>query len=126
MNVPDHLLYRDSHEWIDPSDPQAALVGISDHAQAELTDVVYLELPEVGRVVKQGEAIAVIESVKAANDIYAPVSGEIVAVNENLAESPEPVNEDPYGAGWMVKIRLTEPSELEGLLNAASYRELLS
>lgn len=126
MNVPDHLLYRDSHEWIDPSDPQAVLVGISDHAQAELTDIVYLELPEVGRVVKQGEAIAVIESVKAANDIYAPVSGEIVAVNENLAESPEPVNEDPYGAGWMVKIRLTEPSELEGLLNAASYRELLS
>ncbi len=126
MNVPDSLLYRDSHEWIDPSDPNAASVGISDHAQAELTDVVYLELPEAGRVVKQGEPFAVIESVKAANDIYAPVSGEIVEVNAGLAEAPEPVNEDPYGAGWMVKIRLSDPDELESLLNAASYREHLS
>ncbi len=126
MNVPDSLLYRDSHEWTDPSDPEAARVGISDHAQAELTDVVYLELPEVGRVVTQGEPFAVVESVKAANDIYAPVSGEIVEVNAALAEAPEPVNEDPYGAGWMVKIRLSDPGELEGLLNAASYREHLS
>ncbi len=126
MNVPDSLLYRDSHEWIDPADPTAATVGISDHAQAELTDVVYLELPEVGRVVKQGEPFAVVESVKAANDIYAPVSGEVVEVNSGLADAPEPVNEDPYGAGWMVKIRLADPAELEGLLNATSYREHLS
>lgn len=126
MNVPDSLLYRDSHEWIDPADPTAATVGISDHAQAELTDVVYLELPEVGRVVKQGEPFAVVESVKAANDIYAPVSGEVVEVNSVLADAPEPVNEDPYGAGWMVKIRLADPAELEGLLNATSYREHLS
>ena len=126
MNVPDALFFSDSHEWIDPSDPSAAAIGISDHAQAELTDVVYLELPELGRVVKQGEAFAVIESVKAANDIYAPVSGEIVEVNAALVEAPEPVNEDPYGAGWMVKIRLSDPSEIERLKNAASYREYLS
>lgn len=126
MNVPDHLRFCDSHEWIDPADPSSAPVGISDHAQEELTDVVFLELPAVGRVVKQGEAFAVIESVKAANDIYAPVSGEIVEVNEALADSPESVNTDPYGAGWMVKIRLSDPSELGTLKNAASYREYLS
>lgn len=126
MNVPDHLLYCDSHEWIDPTTPDAAPVGISDHAQEELTDVVYLELPAIGRVVTKGEAFAVIESVKAANDIYSPVSGEVVAVNEALVESPEAVNTDPYGAGWMVKIRLSDPSELSGLKNAESYREFLS
>lgn len=126
MNVPDHLRYADSHEWIDPTDPAAAAVGISDHAQAELTDVVYLELPEVGRIVTKGEAIAVIESVKAANDIYAPVGGEVIAVNEALAEAPEPVNEDPYGSGWMLKLKLTDPGELESLHDAGSYREQLS
>lgn len=126
MNVPDRLLFADSHEWIDPVEPGAAPVGISDHAQAELTDVVYLELPEPGRVVKQGESFAVVESVKAANDIYAPVSGEIVEVNPALVESPEAINTDPYGAGWMVKIRLSDPSELEALKNAESYREYLS
>lgn len=126
MNVPDQLRYADSHEWIDPSDPEAASVGVSDHAQAELTDVVYLELPEVGRTVTKGEAIAVIESVKAANDIYAPASGEIVAVNEALAEAPEPVNEDPYGAGWMFKIKLSDPSEIASLHDAGAYRERIS
>lgn len=126
MKVPDHLLYRDSHEWIDPADPGAAPVGISDHAQAELTDVVYLELPELGRVVKAGEPFGVIESVKAANDLYAPVSGEVVEVNEALAEAPEPINSDPYGDGWMVKIRLSDPGELDSLMNADAYREHLS
>lgn len=126
MNVPDHLRFLDSHEWIDPSDTDAASMGISDHAQAELTDVVYLELPEVGRTVTKGEAFAVIESVKAANDIYAPVSGEVVEVNEALAEAPEPINEDPYGGGWMVKIKISDPSELDGLMNAESYREHIS
>lgn len=126
MNVPDHLLYSDSHEWVDPTDPAAATIGISDHAQEELTAVVYLELPAVGRTVTKGESFGVIESVKAANDLYAPVSGEIVAINEALSEAPEPVNEDPYGAGWMIKIRLSDPSELGGLKNAEAYRELLS
>lgn len=126
MNVPDTFLYADTHEWIDPTDPESAVIGISDHAQSELTDVVYLELPEVGQVVKQGDSMAVIESVKAANDIYAPASGEVVAVNSELVEAPEPINTDPYGAGWMVKIRLSDPSDLERLKNAASYREHLS
>lgn len=126
MNVPDHLRFSESHEWVDPSTPVAAAVGISDHAQAELTDVVYLELPAVGRQVKKGEAFAVIESVKAANDIYAPVSGEIVEVNSALVESPEAVNEDPYGTGWMVKIKLSDQAELETLMNGESYREYLS
>lgn len=126
MNVPDHLYFSDSHEWVDPSSPGAAPVGISDHAQAELTDVVYLELPEVGRTVIKGEAVAVIESVKAANDIYAPVSGEIVEVNEALAEAPEPVNEDPYGGGWMFKVKLADSGEVEGLMNAAAYRDTIS
>ncbi len=126
MNVPDHLRFSESHEWVDSSSPVAAAIGISDHAQAELTDVVYLELPAVGRQVKKGEAFAVIESVKAANDIYAPVSGEIVEVNSALAESPEAVNEDPYGTGWMVKIKLSDQAELESLMNGESYREYLS
>lgn len=126
MNVPDHLHFSESHEWVDASSPESASVGISDHAQAELTDVVYLELPEIGRVVKKGEAFAVVESVKAANDIYAPVSGEIVEVNGALAESPEAVNQDPYGAGWMVKIKLSDPAELDTLMTGESYREYLS
>lgn len=126
MTAPDHYHFAESHEWVDPSDPVSATVGISDHAQAELTDVVYLELPAVGRMVTKGEAVAVIESVKAANDIYAPVSGEVVEVNRALAEAPEPVNEDPYGAGWMMKIRLSDPGELATLMSAAQYREHLS
>ena len=126
MNVPDHLHYTASHEWIDPASPDSVLMGISDHAQEELTDVVFLELPEVGRTVTRGEAFAVIESVKAANDIYAPVGGEIVEVNEALVEAPESINTDPYGDGWMVKIKLSDPSEVESLMNAESYREKLT
>jgi glycine cleavage system H protein len=121
-HVPDHLRYADSHEWIDPATPDAAPVGISDHAQAELTDVVYLELPALGRVVSKGEAIAVIESVKAANDIYSPASGEVVEVNEALAEDPAAVNTDPYGAGWMFRIKLSDAAEMESLMDAEAYR----
>ena len=126
MNAPDHLHFSESHEWVDATAPDAASIGISDHAQAELTDVVYLELPAIGRQVKKGEAFAVIESVKAANDIYSPVSGEVVEVNSALAESPEAVNQDPYGAGWMVKIRLSDLSELDALMTGEAYREHLS
>ena len=126
MNVPDQLKYSESHEWIDSSDPASAPVGISDHAQAELTDVVYLELPEVGRQVTKGEAVAVIESVKAANDIYSPASGEIVEVNEALTDAPEAINNDPFGDGWMFKIKLADSSGIETLMNADSYREHIS
>ena len=127
MNVPDHLKFLESHEWVKVDDDgEVATIGISDHAQAELTDVVYLELPEAGREVTKGEAIAVVESVKAANDIYAPVSGEVVEVNEALAEAPEPVNTDAFGEGWMFKIRLSDSDELDDLMNADSYREHIS
>ncbi|MCB1229203.1 MAG: glycine cleavage system protein GcvH [Verrucomicrobiae bacterium] len=120
--IPDHLRYADSHEWIDPTNPDAAPVGISDHAQEELTDVVYLELPKVGATVSKGDAIAVIESVKAANDIYSPVSGEIVEINEAVGEDPAAVNNDPYGDGWIFKIKVSDPGELESLMDAEAYR----
>lgn len=126
MNVPDNLRFLPSHEWVDSSDPDSYKVGISDFAQAALTDIVYLELPEAGRVVEKDEIIAVVESTKEASDIYAPVSGEIVAVNEPLGEAPEPVNEDPFGAGWMFAIKPSKPSELETLMDAAAYREHIS
>ena len=126
MNVPDDLYFSDSHEWVDPSSPEAASVGISDHAQAELTDVVYLELPEVGRTVSKGEAVAVIESVKAANDIYAPVSGEIVEVNEALDDDPSLINSNPYTDGWLVKIKVSDSSPLDALLDKAAYDEKYS
>ena len=120
-NVPDHLKYADSHEWIDPSNADAASIGISDHAQEEIQDVVYLELPEVGRVVEKGEAIAVVESVKAANDIYAPVGGEVVEINEPLGEAPDAINTDPYGDGWIFKLKISDAGELDSLDDAAAY-----
>ncbi|MDF1753024.1 MAG: glycine cleavage system protein GcvH [Verrucomicrobiales bacterium] len=126
MNVPENLRFMPSHEWVDASDPESYKIGISDHAQAELTDIVYLELPEVGRTVAKGDPVAVIESVKAANDIYAPVSGEIIAVNEPLGEAPEPVNEDPFGEGWIFSIKPSDPAELQELMDASSYREHIS
>ena len=125
MNVPSDRRYRDTHEWAKLEDG-LVVVGITDYAQGELGDVVYVELPEVGREVGAGEAVAVIESVKTASDIYAPVSGEIVAVNEALSEHPEKVNEDPYGEGWLFKIKPKDPAELETLLDAEAYKKLLA
>ncbi|NNE91415.1 MAG: glycine cleavage system protein GcvH [Verrucomicrobiales bacterium] len=121
-NVPDHLKYAESHEWIDPSNADAAPVGISDFAQAQLTDLTYLELPEVGKTVSKGDEVGVVESVKDASEIYAPVSGEIVEVNEAAGEDPELVNNDPFGAGWIFKIKVSDAGEFEGLLDAAAYR----
>ena len=120
-NVLEHLRYRDSHEWIEPGTSPAA-VGITDHAQAELTDIVYVELPEVGRTVEAGESCAVVESVKAASDIYAPVAGEIVAVNDQLTGNPGLVNTDPFTEGWLFKIAPTDSSAAESLMDAAAYR----
>lgn len=119
--VPDNLRYRESHEWIDAA-PTPALVGISDHAQAELTDIVFVELPKVGRVVKAGDQVAVVESVKAASDIYSPVAGEIVEVNENLLNDPGLLNRDPYLNGWMFKINIADAGEVEALLTPDAYR----
>jgi len=119
--VPDNLNYTVEHEWLKVQDDGQARVGITDYAQDSLSDVVFVELPEVGEQFIRGDVMAVAESVKAASDIYAPISGKIVSINEKLEESPELVNESPYEFGWMV---LIEPEgEVNGLLDAASYRE---
>lgn len=120
-DIPTDLGYRESHEWVRVVDDETAVVGISDHAQSALGDMVYIELPEPGLSYEQGDACAVVESVKAASDIYAPVSGEVIESNGALEDTPELVNTDPYGEGWLFKIRLSEPSEIEGLLNAGEY-----
>jgi len=118
------LFYRESHEWVRDEGDGTVTVGISDHAQAQLGDMVYVELPEAGTEFGQGDACAVVESVKAASDAYAPVSGEVVEVNAALEDEPELVNTDPYGDGWMFKVKLSDASELEGLLKAEAYEAL--
>ena len=121
--VPDNLNYTVGHEWLKIQEDGQARVGITDYAQDSLSDVVFVELPEVGDQFTKGDVMAVAESVKAASDIYAPISGKIVSINEKLEESPELVNESPYEFGWMV---LIEPKgEVNGLLDTASYRELI-
>ena len=119
-NIPSDLKFSKSHEWVRVA-AEVATVGISDHAQHELTDVVFVELPEVGRKVQAGEACAVVESVKTASDIYAPVSGEITGINSAVVEKPALVNDQPYGDGWFFQVRLTDPAELERLLTAEQY-----
>lgn len=121
--IPENLRYRESHEWVDSSQSPVTC-GITDHAQHELTDVVFVELPQIGRLVKAGEAICTVESVKAANDIYAPISGEIMAVNTDLQNDPSLVNRDPYQSGWMFKIQPSQPNELEALLSPSAYTEI--
>ncbi|MCW5603599.1 MAG: glycine cleavage system protein GcvH [Burkholderiales bacterium] len=121
MTTPDDLKYTKSHEWVRQEADGTLTVGITFHAQDLLGDVVFVENPAAGRKVKQGEECGVIESVKAAADIYAPVSGEIVAANSELADAPEKVNQEPYAA-WMFRIRPDDPSELDGLLDAAAYQ----
>jgi glycine cleavage system H protein len=118
--IPDDLKYAKSHEWIRVNG-DTATVGITDHAQHELTDVVFVELPAVGRKVAAGETCAVVESVKTASDIYSPVSGEVVEINPALADKPELVNTAPYEAGWFFKLRLSAPADLAALLSAAQY-----
>lgn len=122
--IPADLLFQSSHEWARVGG-DTATVGISDHAQAELTDVVFVELPAMGKTVHAGDPTAVVESVKAASDIYAPVSGEIVEVNPAVEADPSLVNTDPYGAGWIFKIKLTKPEQLSGLLSPAAYGDLI-
>jgi glycine cleavage system H protein len=121
-NIPSDLKFAKSHEWVRVSD-DTATVGISDHAQAELTDIVFVELPTVGRQVKAGEACAVVESVKTASDIYSPVSGEIVALNQPVTDNPALVNTEPYEAGWFFKIKLSNPAELNVLLSPEDYKK---
>jgi glycine cleavage system H protein len=119
------ILYTAEHEWLDRSDPSAATVGITPHAQDALGDVVFVELPEVGRHFNQGEVAGVVESVKAAADLFMPVSGEVVAVNTALKDDPALANSDPTGAGWFFKLRITNAAELDKLMDAAAYEGLL-
>ncbi len=120
MNIPANLKYAKSHEWV-RVEGNTAVVGITDHAQQELTDIVYVELPKLDSAVEAGKACAVVESVKAASDIYSPVSGDVTAVNEELAHAPELLNQDPYGKGWLFQVALRDPGELDELLSAAEY-----
>lgn len=123
--VPSDLKYAKSHEWVRVSG-DTATVGITDHAQHELTDVVFVELPDVGRRVKAGEACAVVESVKTASDIYSPVSGEIIEVNQAAVNDPALVNREPHAGGWFYKIKLGNPAELTALLTPAQYQAQIS
>src|SRR5512137_1813913 len=117
---PEENLYTKDHEWLFVQGDKAT-VGITDFAQHELGDIVYVELPEIGRQVKAGETMGTIESVKAVSEIYAPVSGAIAEVNPALTDAPETVNKDPHGAGWICKVKLQDPKELDGLMNAYAY-----
>ncbi len=125
MNVPTDLRYNSSHEWI-RLEGEIVTVGITDHAQEELTDVVFVELPAVGRAVDAGDPTAVVESVKAASDIYAPISGEVVEVNPGVEAEPALVNTDPYGKGWLFKLRIKNPADLAALLDPTAYTALIS
>ena len=117
--------YTKDHEWI-RLDGDVATVGITEHAQSQLGDIVYVELPEIGRKVEKGGEAAVVESVKAASDVYAPASGEVVAVNETLGSAPNAINEEAEGKGWFFRLKLTTPGELDGLMSAEQYKEFLT
>jgi glycine cleavage system H protein len=123
MNFPPDLKYTKTHEWI-RIEGDTATLGITDYAQGELGDVVFLELPQAGRVLKPEESFGTIEAVKAVSDLFSPLSGEVTAANAQLSGSPELVNKDPYGQGWMVKLKVSNATELSGLLDAAAYEKL--
>lgn len=120
MNIPENLKYTSDHEWVSSSGDEL-LIGITDHAQDSLGDVTFVELPDVGARFGEKEVFGVVESVKAASDLYMPVAGEIIEVNDGLNDSPETVNSDPYGGGWMIKVRPDQPDSISSLLDAQSY-----
>ncbi len=120
--IPDDLKYTKTHEWV-KLEGNEVTIGITDYAQSELSDIVYVDLPQPGKQVKTGEPFGTIEAVKAVSDLYAPVSGEITAINTELKTAPDLVNKDPYGKGWMVKIKVSDPNELAGTLNAKDYSQ---
>jgi len=122
-NIPDDLKYASTHEWISVNEDGLVTVGISDHAQGALGDIVFVELPEAGASVNSKEEVAVVESVKAASDIYSPLTGEVVEINESLLDSPETVNASPYELGWFFKIRMENEAELDDLMNSETYSE---
>lgn len=122
MQIPEALKYAENHEWVRLEDDGMVVVGISDYAQDALGDIVYVDLPEVGRTVEAGEGFAEVESTKSVNDVYSPVAGEITAINEALFDTPELVNQDPYHQGWFVKVDPAEGATLDSLMDAAAYR----
>jgi glycine cleavage system H protein len=122
-NIPDNLKYTKSHEWVKDEGDGTVSIGITDHAQELLGDLVFVELPEEGAELSAGNECAVVESVKAASDVYSPLDGEVVAVNQDLADTPEAINENPYDA-WIFKLKLSDPAQLDGLLDAAAYAEV--
>lgn len=124
MTFPENVKYTKEHEWI-RIEGNIGIAGITEYAQGELGDVVFVELPAIGKIVKQGESFGTIEAVKAVSELYAPVSGEVVAVNAELANQPELVNKDPYNGGWMIKLKVAAPAELDNLLDVAKYRALI-
>jgi glycine cleavage system H protein len=121
MTYPENLHYTKEHEWV-RVEGDTGVIGITDHAQKELGDIVYVDLPKVGATAEKGKTVGSVESVKAVSDFYAPVSGEVIEVNEALATAPEKLNEDPHGEAWLVKIKLSDPEEIKQLLNAADYQ----
>ena len=123
MSVPQDLFYEKTHEWL-RIDDHTATVGITDFAQNQLSDLTFVELPEIGKVVEAGDEVAVLESVKAASDIYAPVAGEIVAVNSELEDTPEKINNSPYEEGWLFKIKFEKEEDVDNLLSAEAYEDL--
>lgn len=124
-NIPAELKYTKDHEWL-KQDGENYVVGITDYAQGSLGDLVYVELPAIGRVVNKGEACVVVESCKAASDVYAPISGEVVAINDAVVASPETINQNPYDAGWLIKIKPSNVSELAELIDSNSYSQIAS
>lgn len=123
--VPDELHYTQEHEWVESTAADTVRVGITDYAQSQLGDVVFVQLPEVGEKVAPGAAVGEVESTKSVSDLFAPLAGEVVARNEGLDPTPELLNSDPYGAGWMIEIRVDDPSAVDSLLSAADYRSLI-
>ncbi len=121
--VRDGLKYTQSHEWIKITD-STAIIGITDHAQTELTDIVYVELPEIGKEFSKGDELCVVESVKSVSEIYAPLSGKIIKINQQLEDAPEIINSSPYDEGWLVEIELTQKDELESLIDADAYKKI--
>jgi len=125
MEAPPGLKYSKEHEWV-AAEETVATIGITDHAQEQLGEIVYIELPSIGEKVSKDDPFGVVESVKAVSDIYAPVSGTILDVNEDLAESPEAVNEDPYGDGWLIKVRVSDPADLDDLMDNDEYEQMIA
>ncbi len=126
MNIPDNVKYTKDHEWIRVEKDDVAVIGITDYAQGELGDIVFVEIETEGENLSKGDVFGTIEAVKTVSDLFMPASGEVIAVNDGLGDSPELINSDPFGKGWLIKVRLSDVSELNGLLDAAQYKDLIN